>query len=150
MRWSFQVLVQRWSRAREGAPRATPDRGTAGSTLVAADRFFPSSKTCSGCGAVRAKLSLSERVFACDRPGCELAIDRDLNAALNLACLAAVEARVQGHHEVQVATIEAETLNARGGHVSPASRSRLSPAKREGSHSHALGGGRPVRGTVGV
>jgi putative transposase len=37
-----------------------------GSTLVKADRFYPSSKTCARCGAVKAKLSLAERTFACD------------------------------------------------------------------------------------
>jgi putative transposase len=39
-----------------------------GSLLVAADRFYPSSKTCSACGAVKAKLRLADRVFTCDRP----------------------------------------------------------------------------------
>jgi len=53
-----------------------------GSTLVVADRFYPSSKTCSHCGTVRAELSLSERVFRCE--ACGLEIDRDLNAAINL------------------------------------------------------------------
>lgn len=56
-----------------------------GSKLVVADRWYPSSKTCSGCGAVKAKLSLSERTFVCQ--ACGLVIDRDLNAALNLASL---------------------------------------------------------------
>src|ERR687885_1748586 len=37
-----------------------------GSLLVAADRFYPSSKTCSACGAVKAKLPLADRVFTCD------------------------------------------------------------------------------------
>ncbi|MET7727604.1 IS607 family element RNA-guided endonuclease TnpB [Streptomyces mirabilis] len=58
-----------------------------GCRTVAADRWFPSSKTCSGCGAVKAKLPLHIRTFACD--GCGLVIDRDANAALNLAALAA-------------------------------------------------------------
>lgn len=44
-------------------------------------RFYPSSKTCSECGTVRTKLSLSERVFTCD---CGLITDRDYNAALNI------------------------------------------------------------------
>jgi putative transposase len=47
------------------------------------DRWFPSSKTCSSCGCVKEKLSLSERVFRCSDCGFE--IDRDLNAALNLS-----------------------------------------------------------------
>jgi putative transposase len=55
--------------------------------LVAADRWYPSSKTCSGCGAVKAKLPLHIRTYECD--ACGLVIDRDDNAALNLAALAA-------------------------------------------------------------
>lgn len=57
-----------------------------GSNLVLADRWYPSSKTCSGCGAVKAKLTLDERVFECCH--CGTRIDRDLNAAVNLARLA--------------------------------------------------------------
>jgi putative transposase len=57
-----------------------------GARLVTADRFYPSSKTCSGCGAVKAKLTLSERTYTCDQ--CGLVIDRDHNAARNLAALA--------------------------------------------------------------
>jgi putative transposase len=56
-----------------------------GGRLVMAGRFYPSSKTCSGCGVVKAKLRLSERMFRCDR--CGLVLDRDLNAACNLAAL---------------------------------------------------------------
>ena len=48
-----------------------------------ADRWFASSKTCSDCGSKKEKLSLSERTFVCTE--CGLVIDRDLNAALNLA-----------------------------------------------------------------
>ncbi|WP_234533761.1 IS607 family element RNA-guided endonuclease TnpB [Streptomyces shenzhenensis] len=55
--------------------------------LVVADRWYPSSKTCSGCGAVKAKLPLHVRTYECD--ACGLVIDRDDNAALNLAALAA-------------------------------------------------------------
>ncbi|MFE4678001.1 IS607 family element RNA-guided endonuclease TnpB [Streptomyces sp. NPDC056723] len=55
--------------------------------LVVADRWYPSSKTCSGCGAVKAKLPLHVRTYHCD--ACGLVIDRDENAALNLAALAA-------------------------------------------------------------
>lgn len=53
--------------------------------LHVADRWYPSSKTCSACGAVQAKLRLSERTFRCDQ--CGLVLDRDLNAARNLAAL---------------------------------------------------------------
>lgn len=61
-----------------------------GCRVVAADRWFPSSKTCSGCGAVKAKLPLHVRTYECD--ACGLVIDRDDNAARNLAALAATTA----------------------------------------------------------
>ena len=51
-------------------------------TVEIVDRCFPSSKTCSSCGCVKEKLSLSERIFECS---CGLAIDRDLNAAIILS-----------------------------------------------------------------
>jgi putative transposase len=60
--------------------------GWYGSTVVKAGRWHPSSKTCSGCGAVKAKLALAERQYVCT--DCGLVIDRDLNAAINLARLA--------------------------------------------------------------
>jgi putative transposase len=50
--------------------------------LVTIDRFYPSSKTCSACGAVKAKLPLGTQVFDCDY--CDLILDRDVNAARNL------------------------------------------------------------------
>ncbi|GAA0372850.1 IS607 family element RNA-guided endonuclease TnpB [Micromonospora gifhornensis] len=61
--------------------------GWNGGRLLAADRWYPSSKTCSGCGAVKAKLALSEREYQCE--ACGLVLDRDRNASLNLAALAA-------------------------------------------------------------
>jgi putative transposase len=102
-----------------------------GSLLVAADRFFPSSKTCSGCGTVRAKLSLSEHVLACN--GCGLVIDRDLNAALNLARIAQRNAQAEGMLKCYVARTGRETQNARRGHVGPTTNGRHSPSKREAS-----------------
>jgi putative transposase len=50
--------------------------------LIIVDRWFPSSKTCSRCGAVKESLSLAERVFHCSQCGFEM--DRDENAAVNL------------------------------------------------------------------
>ena len=58
----------------------------AGITIIHADRFYPSSKTCSRCGHVKAELPLSERTYTC--PECGLVIDRDFNAARNLEKLA--------------------------------------------------------------
>jgi putative transposase len=51
--------------------------------LVVADRWYPSSKTCSRCGTVTADLTLADRVYECD--SCGLVLDRDVNAAVNLA-----------------------------------------------------------------
>ena len=56
--------------------------GWYGSTLVVADRWFPSSKTCSVCGWRNPSLPLRKRVFTCR--DCGLVIDRDENAAVNL------------------------------------------------------------------
>ena len=47
------------------------------------DRFYPSSKTCSYCGSYKKDLKLSQRVYHCDN--CQERIDRDFNAAINLA-----------------------------------------------------------------
>lgn len=67
-----------------------------GAVLRVVDRWFPSSKTCSNCGTVKAKLPLSERTFNCE--ACGMSMDRDLNAAIN----------------IRVAGSAPETLNARG------------------------------------
>lgn len=71
-----------------------------GSVLHVIDRWYPGSKTCSRCGRVKAKLSLSERAYRCE--GCGLVMDRDLNAAIN----------------IRVAGSASETVNAHGGTVS--------------------------------
>jgi putative transposase len=99
-------------------------------SIVVADRFQPSSKTCSDCGTVKAKLPLSERVFSCETCGHEQ--DRDLNAALNLAHDAARLARSEGA-DIYVARTGRETPNARGGQVSPGPWLGLRPLKREAS-----------------
>jgi transposase, IS605 orfB family len=70
-----------------------------GVRLHVVDRWFASSQTCSKCGSVKAKLSLSERTYRCD--SCGLTMDRDLNAAIN----------------IQVAGSAPETLNAHGATV---------------------------------
>ena len=89
-----------------------------GARLHVIDRWYPSSKTCSNCGTVKAKLSLSERVYHCEE--CGLVIDRDVNAAIN----------------IQVAGSAPETLNARGGsgrQAHPKGGTMRHPAKREPS-----------------
>jgi putative transposase len=56
-----------------------------GLELIEAGRLFPSSKTCSSCGTVKTKLGLDERTYICDHNSCGHTMDRDLNAAVNLA-----------------------------------------------------------------
>jgi len=50
--------------------------------LVVADRWFPSSKVCPVCGAIRSDLALADRTFNC---ACGHSADRDCSAAVNLA-----------------------------------------------------------------
>lgn len=54
-----------------------------GIEFVEADRFYPSSKTCSCCGQIKRNLKLSDRVYRCEK--CGITIDRDKNAAINLS-----------------------------------------------------------------
>ncbi len=90
-----------------------------GSKLVIAPRFYPSSKKCSNpvCNHVKTELSLSDRVYHCEKCGLEL--DRDLNAARNLVHLI---------YDGSVAGSSPETLNACGEMVSPSSGGSLREA----------------------
>jgi len=54
-----------------------------GIEFIEADKWYPSSKTCSECGYIKPKLSLSERTFVCEC--CGAVIDRDKNASINLS-----------------------------------------------------------------
>ena len=95
-----------------------------GAALHVIDRWYPSSKKCSHCGVVKAKLSLTERVYRCEH--CGLVIDRDLNAAINL----------------MVAGSAPETVNAHGGTVRRSNHhgcATLDPVKCEPSgHDSAV------------
>ena len=52
-----------------------------GIELRVVDRFYPSSKICNCCGAIKKGLKLSDRIYKCD---CGYIEDRDFNASLNL------------------------------------------------------------------
>lgn len=54
-----------------------------GIRVVEVDRWYASSKTCSHCGHIKNDLKLSDRIYIC--PVCGTKLDRDLNAAINLA-----------------------------------------------------------------
>lgn len=95
-----------------------------GSTLAVCGRWVPSSQLCSACG-VRAKLTLAERIFRC--AACGLILDRDTNAAVNIAALA-----------VAVAPGTEETLTARRAATDPPPQAETKSAvvlKREGHPS---------------
>ena len=98
-----------------------------GARLHVVDRWYRSSKTCSGCGSVKAKLSLSERTYRCD--SCGLAMDRDLNAAINIL----------------VAGSAPETLNAHGATVRRSDRSGHATRVSVKCEPSVRGGRRAVR-----
>lgn len=80
-----------------------------GSRLAVLDRWWPSSKTCSACSWQNPRLALADRTFHCD--SCGLRIDRDTNAARNIAAHAVLDAT---HPAAQVVPGRGETENARG------------------------------------
>jgi len=102
-----------------------------GGTLITTDRWYPSSKTCSGCGTVKAKLALSERTYSC--AACGLVIDRDVNAARNLLHLAASGA---------------ESLNAREGTLRPRPARQVPPNLEPGTPPGGKTGTAAPQGTA--
>ena len=94
----------------------TSDRG---GMLATVGRYYPSSQTCSGCGA-RTKLALWQRVYDCDH--CGLTLDRDVNAARSIR---AEGTRLLREHQ-DVASIRGETINGvpRPGETEPAQHHR--------------------------
>ena len=88
----------------------------AGGKVQRVGRFYPSTKTCSGCGKVRDEVDLAERTFVC--PDCGLSLDRDYNAAVNI--LAEALRLSEGELELERRdTGSDETLNACGRRVRP-------------------------------
>lgn len=100
LRLSTSVYDAGWAMFRSMLTYKAAD---AGRTLVVADRFYPSSQTCSVCGRRDGKKPLNVRVWEC--PGCHAHLDRDFNAATNLMLYASEAA---GH---------ADSSNACGGDV---------------------------------
>jgi putative transposase len=94
-----------------------------GGQVVVADRWYPSSKTCSHCGYRLEELSLDKRQWTC--PGCEMQHDRDVNAAINLRNMAV-----------------SSTVSACGGDGAGLAReckAKPAPEKQESSGKAALG-----------
>jgi IS605 OrfB family transposase len=110
-----------------------------GGRVIVADRWFASSKTCSGCGTVKAKLALSERTYACT--ACGVALDRDVNAALNLA----------EYGRQQIAGSGPEISNGRGADRETASGPQVAVKRQPGTARAGQAGTVPrQRGTAKV
>ncbi len=85
-RLARRIVDASWAEIRRQLTYKTQQTG---GELIVTDRWFASSKTCSGCGAAKAKLALSERTYVCLE--CGIVLNRDVNAAINLAALAAAD-----------------------------------------------------------
>ncbi len=92
-----------------------------GIPVTEASQFYASSKTCSCCGHKKDSLVLSERTYHCSQ--CDVSIDRDVNAAINLRNVAV------GH---------TETENACGVQVRPQSEARETEARKAVWQQHLL------------
>jgi putative transposase len=92
-----------------------------GRHLAVIDRWYPSSKTCSACGHLLAKLSLGTRHWTC--PGCGTRHDRDINAAQN----------------IKVAAGLVETINACGADVSRAGATPAQSAVKQETQPARVG-----------
>jgi len=101
-----------------------------GSRLDVANRWYPSSKTCSGCGWRNPSLTLSDRTFHCQP--CGLVIDRDVNAAVNLRNL--------------VAASTSETENARGADRKTRESGRVAEKREPGTATAGQTRGAPPKG----
>jgi putative transposase len=96
-----------------------------GSVLVRVDRFYPSTKTCSSCGAVKVKLPMEMREYTCEV--CDLVLDRDLNAAINRARCASDESAAG-----------TSSVAGRGGKVRPERRKFAATAHPSEASTDAL------------
>jgi putative transposase len=96
-----------------------------GSSIMVANRWYPSSKLCAACGAINSELTLKHRIFTCS---CGRSIDRDLNAAINLANWG--QASYQDHLEPRTPKQRGRATNARrrdGADRNPACAGETSP-----------------------
>ena len=110
----------------------------AGGQVVTAPRFFPSTKTCSACGWVWETITLDDRTFVCQQ--CGLVMDRDLNAATNLAVWAGNEHAAQAQTPDRQAggrAINACGGNRSGRHLSDGETVPTTPAQPDRSRKPA-------------
>lgn len=117
-----------------------------GSRLALAGRFAPTSKTCSTCGTVRAKLSLAEREYHCT--SCGMKMDRDVNAARNILTAATEVMRddARGKQESQTA----DRAEATDTSVAPASTSEGQGLRAPATPAEESAGHPPQQGDRGA
>lgn len=124
-----------------------------GTKLVVADRWYPSSKLCSGCGRKHASLQLHEGVWTCVCGACH---DRDVNAAVNLqrfatGALVAAKALPEASFAVTLSTVAGQS-SATVGKVTPVrheyGHQDGSGREEDGAHSHtsSIADARMIRG----
>jgi putative transposase len=101
-----------------------------GRTVVAVDRFFPSSKTCSECGWVVAELPLAVRKWVCG--GCGSELDRDVNAARNILAEGLRLLALEGAAKAEYATTSSTSSTSKGksGRKVPSGRRERKPVER--------------------
>jgi len=112
-----------------------------GSELWIADRWFPSSKTCSACGHVNTTLTLADRTWDC--PQCGTGHDRDENAGINLARLLASQAEAQSGSKTASARLATVKRVNHPGRMAAKCRDGLEPVHAstlEAGRSHAPSG----------
>lgn len=78
-----------------------------GCEIIVADRFYPSSKSCSNCGWIKKDLTLADRIFDCD--SCGLKMDRDLNASCNLESYTVSSTGINAYGEVSSGLASSKT-----------------------------------------
>lgn len=107
-----------------------------GATLSLAPRYYPSSKTCSACGAVKATLRLTERTYACHE--CGHTQDRDINAARNLAALMDAREKQESLNAGRAGPGEPSPASSDAGRSgptrAPATAAEESPARPRDTH----------------
>jgi putative transposase len=101
--------------------------------VVAVDRYFPSSKTCSACGGVNAALTLRHRAWPC--PACGVHHDRDVNAAVNIE-REGLRLLAEGNPGPDGRTPRSGGTDAREEDTAPAGKA--SPARRASSVNREL------------
>ena len=77
-------------------------------TIIYADKWYPSSKTCSSCGTINKSLKLSDREWVCTE--CGTYHNRDFNAALNLEHYFTKQYNTAGTAEINACGDNASTL----------------------------------------